>query len=84
MATPTSQSDPSRPEPDASGEGQVGQGVLWMTVAMACFVTMDTMAKHLVQTHSVVQVVWGRYFFCLLYTSQSPRDQRGSRMPSSA
>ncbi|MEQ8506910.1 MAG: DMT family transporter [Rhodospirillales bacterium] len=63
MATPTSQSDPSRPEPDASGEGQVGQGVLWMTVAMACFVTMDTMAKHLVQTHSVVQVVWGRYFF---------------------
>ena len=25
----------------------------------------------------------GRYF-CLLYTSPSPRDQRGSRMPSSA
>ena len=24
------------------------------------------------------------YFFCLLYTSPSPRDQRGSRMPSSA
>ena len=23
-------------------------------------------------------------FFCLLYTSPSPRDQRGSRMPSSA
>ena len=22
--------------------------------------------------------------FCLLYTSPSPRDQRGSRMPSSA
>lgn len=63
MAAPTSQTDPSRPEPDASGEGQIGQGVLWMTVAMACFVTMDTMAKQLVQTHSVVQVVWGRYFF---------------------
>ena len=26
--------------------------------------------------------VW--YCFCLLYTSPSPRDQRGSRMPSSA
>ena len=26
----------------------------------------------------------GLLFFCLLYTSPSPRDQRGSRMPSSA
>ena len=26
----------------------------------------------------------GRYHRCLLYTSPSPRDQRGSRMPSSA
>ena len=25
-----------------------------------------------------------QYQFCLLYTSPSPRDQRGSRMPSSA
>ena len=25
-----------------------------------------------------------QYFTCLLYTSPSPRDQRGSRMPSSA
>ena len=25
-----------------------------------------------------------RFFDCLLYTSPSPRDQRGSRMPSSA
>ena len=27
---------------------------------------------------------YSRAFFCLLYTSPSPRDQRGSRMPSSA
>ena len=26
----------------------------------------------------------GRFQHCLLYTSPSPRDQRGSRMPSSA
>ena len=26
----------------------------------------------------------GDFDFCLLYTSPSPRDQRGSRMPSSA
>ena len=25
-----------------------------------------------------------KMYFCLLYTSPSPRDQRGSRMPSSA
>ena len=29
-------------------------------------------------------VVSGRNLVCLLYTSPSPRDQRGSRMPSSA
>ena len=28
--------------------------------------------------------VFYRYCICLLYTSPSPRDQRGSRMPSSA
>ena len=28
--------------------------------------------------------VFENEFFCLLYTSPSPRDQRGSRMPSSA
>ena len=27
---------------------------------------------------------FGRHTDCLLYTSPSPRDQRGSRMPSSA
>ena len=29
-------------------------------------------------------VVDAEYIACLLYTSPSPRDQRGSRMPSSA
>ena len=28
--------------------------------------------------------VLSKYTYCLLYTSPSPRDQRGSRMPSSA
>ena len=28
--------------------------------------------------------MFGRFYTCLLYTSPSPRDQRGSRMPSSA
>ena len=29
-------------------------------------------------------IALGRALSCLLYTSPSPRDQRGSRMPSSA
>ena len=37
-------------------------------------------AAHLVQNGEVGD----RLFVCLLYTSPSPRDQRGSRMPSSA
>ena len=31
---------------------------------------------------SYFELAWGKH--CLLYTSPSPRDQRGSRMPSSA
>lgn len=53
---------PSPASPPAA-DGHTGQGVLWMIVAMACFVSMDSIAKELVKTHSVVQVVWGRYFF---------------------
>ena len=29
-------------------------------------------------------IISSAYYSCLLYTSPSPRDQRGSRMPSSA
>ena len=29
-------------------------------------------------------LIYGKHFGCLLYTSPSPRDQRSSRMPSSA
>ncbi|UTW53169.1 DMT family transporter [bacterium SCSIO 12827] len=58
------QSAPSpSPGPPTAADGHAGQGVLWMIVAMACFVSMDSIAKELVKTHSVVQVVWGRYFF---------------------
>ena len=32
----------------------------------------------------LIAVIITLYIYCLLYTSPSPRDQRGSRMPSSA
>ena len=34
--------------------------------------------------HDVAYAIYGNPQGCLLYTSPSPRDQRGSRMPSSA
>ena len=37
-----------------------------------------------IETSGKKCVVIGRSNICLLYTSPSPRDQRGSRMPSSA
>ena len=56
----------------------------------------DKFEEIIVPTHDVTEVKRGKriqrkkkYFpgyvlVCLLYTSPSPRDQRGSRMPSSA
>ena len=35
-----------------------------------------------VENPRIIVLDW--YKYCLLYTSPSPRDQRGSRMPSSA
>ena len=58
----------SAPANDTPSEtaGNTRLGVLWMLVAMFCFVTMDTMAKRMVADHSVVQVVWGRFLFQVL------------------
>ncbi len=54
---------------DRATEPATGAGVLWMIAAMFCFVTMDTFAKELVKSHSVVQVVWGRFVFQVLVLS---------------
>ena len=47
----------------------------WQAIALWGMVTGNTRLRD----HGI----WG-YVTCLLYTSPSPRDQRGSRMPSSA
>ena len=39
---------------------------------------------HGTQFRSIQSSQWAGLYSCLLYTSPSPRDQRGSRMPSSA
>ena len=48
--------------------------------------TKEKLSKSLVEGNIVKKEFrWrGQMLICLLYTSTSPRDQRGSRMPSSA
>ena len=45
--------------------------------------TLDEL-EQFIQTKSAWATQVTLYNYCLLYTSPSPRDQRGSRMPSSA
>jgi drug/metabolite transporter (DMT)-like permease len=42
-------------------------GVLWMVLATLLFVSLDSIAKYLVQSYPVPQVVWARYCFHLLF-----------------
>ena len=51
------------------------QGFLLMVVATFCFPTMDVMAKYLLQSQPVMQVVWARYAgqFILILCLFAPR-----------
>lgn len=51
------------PETAAAPASHPRQGILFLITAMFFFVVMDTFAKHLIKEYSLVQVVWGRYFF---------------------
>ena len=44
----------------------------------------DFIQTNIVGTYSLLEATRAYWHTCLLYTSPSPRDQRGSRMPSSA
>ena len=47
--------------------------------------SIDQLIRHLADESGITNVVITHEIrSCLLYTSPSPRDQRGSRMPSSA
>lgn len=41
-------------------------GIFWMLATMFCFISLDTLMKHLLESHSLVQVTWGRFFFATL------------------
>ena len=39
------------------------RGILWMLATMFCFISLDTMVKYLLETYSLVEVTWARFFF---------------------
>lgn len=53
--------------PSTSGVSDNRRGVLWMLLTMFLFVGMDACAKTLIQTYPLVQVVWARYFFHVVF-----------------
>ena len=49
---------------DASPHQQnIGRGIVLMLIAVGLFVVMDTTAKYLSQSYSVLEVMWARYLF---------------------
>ena len=54
------------------------KGLFWILTALLLSV-LAIITYHAFYTESV-----SLFFFCLLYTSPSPRDRQKSRMPSSA
>jgi drug/metabolite transporter (DMT)-like permease len=41
-------------------------GILWMLATMLCFITLDAIMKFNLQTYSLVEVTWGRFFFATI------------------
>ena len=68
-------------------------GYMFKQLAVDGHTTSDVLSFQLdklpkLSTHKVLSIggndLLGQIYFCLLYTSPSPRDKRQSRMPSSA
>ena len=41
-------------------------GILWMLATMFCFISLDAIMKHLLESLPLVQVTWGRFFFATI------------------
>jgi drug/metabolite transporter (DMT)-like permease len=70
-----------RPDPDEPHAPRVPAAVVWMLVTTFFFVCVHATGKYLVAEHPVVQVVWGRYVFHLLFAAAilGPRLTRVAR-----
>lgn len=43
------------------------QGILWMLATGVCFIALDAVMKHLMESLPLVQVTWARFFFGTLF-----------------
>jgi drug/metabolite transporter (DMT)-like permease len=41
-------------------------GILWMLATMLCFIALDAVMKHLMESYSLLQVTWARFFFATI------------------
>lgn len=46
---------------------QRGQGILWMLATGVCFIALDAIMKHLMESLPLVQVTWARFFFGTMF-----------------
>ncbi len=52
--------------PVRTQDDNVKAGIAWMLITTFFFVSLDTVAKHLVSSYPVLQVVWGRFLFHMI------------------
>jgi len=59
-------------------------GILWMLATMFCFISLDAIMKHLLESYSLVQVTWGRFFFATIVAALACGPRIGSLKVSRA
>jgi len=57
-------------------------GVIWVMFAMLWFVSLDTLAKYLMQEYPLVQVVWARFFFHIVIVTALLGKKRAAQVKS--
>ncbi len=45
------------------------RGIVWMLATMFWFVTLDALAKYALQSYPLIEVLWGRFFFHMLFVT---------------
>ena len=59
-------------------------GILWMLATMFCFISLDAIMKHLMESYSLVQVTWGRFFFATVVAALACGPRIGTLAVSQA
>jgi drug/metabolite transporter (DMT)-like permease len=44
------------------------RGIIWMMATLFCFISLDTIMKHLLESYSLVQVTWARFLFATIFS----------------